>query len=511
LKIFKLGGFHKMNNNYLKRARAFPLLLLFILFQVLCFTGDKVYADNTSDGYVYTVSDAAATIIDYTGSDADITIPASLGGYPVIGIGEYAFYGCSVLNNVVIPSCVTNLGNYAFYDCYSLKSISLPAKLRSIGDYAFYNCSSLTSISIPSEVTGIGNYAFLACINLKKINAYPTIAPNAYIYSFANITSTSVLNILPGARGYGIKPWTQFNQKIIGISRISGSDRYATSVAVSKSAWTQAGTVIVVTGLNYPDALASSSLTKSMDAPILLSRTDSMDANVVDEIQRLKATKAILVGGTGVIGAGVEAQLIALGISASRISGSNRFDTSVKVAEMIGTNNGIIVATGSNFPDALSIAPIAAIKSIPVLLSPTNSLDLYVSAFIANKNIPISYVIGGSNVISDSIISGLPYCKRLSGYDRYATNLRIVNEFSLDLNFDTVYLATGSNFPDALSGSALAAKNNAPIILTGKDTISEDAINLIKSKNVKHVVILGGTNVISQNVESAVAEALANN
>lgn len=290
----------------------------------------------------------------------------------------------------------------------------------------------------------------------------------------------------------------------ISTSRLAGSDRYATAVAISQAGWSQADTVIIATGLNYPDALAASALTKSKDAPILLTETAAMDQSVVDEIKRLKATKAILIGGTGVVGTGVEDQLIGLGLSITRLGGTDRYDTSVKIGETIGVSSGIIVATGLNFPDALSIAPIAAIKSMPVLLSPGDALDPYVSAYIAGKSIPVSYILGGSDVVSDVVASSVPNSKRLSGGDRYATNMSIINKFAGDLNFDTVYLATGLNFPDALSGSALAAKNNAPIILTEQDSISPDVLNLITSMDVKNVVILGGTNVVSQNIEDTI-------
>jgi putative cell wall-binding protein len=301
-------------------------------------------------------------------------------------------------------------------------------------------------------------------------------------------------------------PATTVQAEAIATSRLAGDDRYATAVAISQAGWTEADTIIIATGLNYPDALAASSLTKSKDAPILLTRTDAMDQIVVDEIDRLNATQVILVGGSDVVGPGVEDQLRSLGISSiTRLGGIDRYDTSVKVGEMLGgTDNGIIIATGLNFPDALSIAPIAAMKSIPILLSPQNALEAYVSAFIANKTIPVSYIAGGSDVVSDSIATGLPNSKRLSGDDRYGTNMSIIKEFAGDLNFDTIYLATGLNFPDALSGSAIAAKNNAPIILTEQDTISQDIINLITSKNVKKVVFLGGTDVVSQNIEDAV-------
>lgn len=290
----------------------------------------------------------------------------------------------------------------------------------------------------------------------------------------------------------------------IDTARLYGSDRYATSVAVSKAGWTQASTVIIVTGSDYPDALSASSLSKLNDAPILLAEKNALSSAAYNEIIRLKASQAILVGGTGVIGTGIENQLKGIGVTITRIGGVNRYETSKKAAEKIGVSNGIIIATGLNFPDALSIASIAGIKSIPILLSGKTSLDSSVSAFIKDKIIPVSYVVGGTGVLAPEVASSVPNCKRLGGTDRYATNQIINIEFAGNLNFDTVYLATGNDFPDALSGSALAAKNNAPIFLTDKNSISSGAIELMISKGVKHVVILGGTGAVSKNVEDIV-------
>ena len=342
---------------------------------------------------------------------------------------------------------------------------------------------------MPMDAAGNADYSYRYDYSLSK----------AYVRTidFTVLNDPAVKYVDPAAEG--------------SVLRLSGSDRYATSVAISKAGWSKANTVIIATGLNYPDALAASALTKSKDAPILLAGKNGLEQCVVEEIKRLKATQAVLVGGDDVVGTGVEAQLTDIGVSFTRISGTDRYDTSAKVAGMIGTGSGIILATGLNFPDALSIAPIAAIKSMPILLSPKASLDPSVSAFIAGKSIPVSYILGGSDVLSDSVAASLPNSRRLSGDDRYATNMSIINEFAGDLNFDTVYIATGLNFPDALSGSALAAKKNAPIILAGKDTISQEAIDLIKSKGVNNIVIIGGADVVSQNVEAALADAIASN
>ncbi len=93
-----------------------------------------------------------------------LTIPSS-----VTSIGESAFWDCSGLTSLTIPSSVTSIGNYAFYDCSSLTSLTIPSSVTSIGYAAFYDCSSLTSLTIPSSVTSIGEAAFSGCSGLTSL------------------------------------------------------------------------------------------------------------------------------------------------------------------------------------------------------------------------------------------------------------------------------------------------------------------------------------------------------
>jgi len=106
--------------------------------------------------FTYTTNNGAITITGYTGPGGAVTIPSTINGLPVTGIGDSAFEGCTSLISVTVPRSVTSIGNYAFYDCYSLTNVTIGTNVTSIGESAFGVCTSLTSITIPDSVSDIG-------------------------------------------------------------------------------------------------------------------------------------------------------------------------------------------------------------------------------------------------------------------------------------------------------------------------------------------------------------------
>jgi len=279
--------------------------------------------------------------------------------------------------------------------------------------------------------------------------------------------------------------------------RLGGKDRYDTSIKISADQWSSSNYVILVSGENFPDALCAAPLSKKYDAPILLTQGRELSLNVLTEIQRLGAKNIFIIGGTGVVSVNVENTLRTQGFEVIRICGKDRYETSVEVAKKLDSIGLAVVASGQNFPDALSIASIAAAKQIPILLTEKNTLPSPTETFIRINNINQGYIVGGEGVISSSIGGRLSGYKRLAGKDRYSTNLAIISEFVNTLSCDDVFIATGEDYPDALSGSASAAKLNSPIFITNGTTFIGGSDLITKISSVKNIKVLGGTAVVS--------------
>ena len=112
----------------------------------------------SAGGFEYTVTGGVATVTGCTGAcPTTLVIPATLDGYSVTSIGDYAF-DSNALTSVTIPNSVTSIGTGAFYN-NALTSVTIGSSVTSIGNYAFYS-NALTSVTIPNSVTSIGDDAF---------------------------------------------------------------------------------------------------------------------------------------------------------------------------------------------------------------------------------------------------------------------------------------------------------------------------------------------------------------
>lgn len=292
------------------------------------------------------------------------------------------------------------------------------------------------------------------------------------------------------------------------VERIYGANRYSTNMNIISLGWSSADNVVIASGENYPDALCAAPLAKAKSAPILLTEKKALSSSQLDQLSKLNVKNAFIIGGTGVITTNIEIQLKAHGINYIRLAGSNRYETSAKIAEQLTADNGVMVASGENFPDALSVAAIAATKGMPILLSSKDKLSNSIKDYLTKKDIPVSYIIGGPGAIGSNVESFLVNPKRLYGADRYTTNINVIKEFQSSLNFDNIYVASGENFPDALSGSVLASNSIAPIVLVGT-ILSTDTLDYLKDQNIKKINVIGGTGAVRQTVEDTLKNAVS--
>ncbi|MBU3143442.1 cell wall-binding repeat-containing protein [Clostridium sp. CF012] len=319
------------------------------------------------------------------------------------------------------------------------------------------------------------------------------------ILSQTNVTSVFATNL-----GVGEK----VSATDLGLAeRISGNDRYKTAVEISKKGWAASQYAVIARGDDFADALCAGPLANKFSAPILLTPKDSLNSDVILELKRLGVESVFIIGGTGAVSTNIENSLKIEGITKiERIYGLDRYETSVKIAEKIGTSSKIVFATGENFPDALSISAVASKMGMPIILTQKNSLPDKVKQYMLNKKFDKIYIIGGPGVIIDGVKNLLSGSTRIGGKDRFDTNTLIMAEFESVLSFNKIFVAVGDGpkgdeFADALSGSVLAAKESSPMVLVNK-TLPEVTGNYLKSK-VKfgsRVIVLGGEAVVSSKV-----------
>ena len=296
-----------------------------------------------------------------------------------------------------------------------------------------------------------------------------------------------------------------YNSNPLVANRIYGSNRYETSYELFKNGWSSSEYAVIAPGLDYPDALCATPLATKYNAPIVLAENTSLkNQQTLLNLLKSKGVKTVfLVGGTGVIPSSFESELSAQGISSKRLGGKNRYETSVEIAKQVGNSSGeVSIVSGLDFADGLSISSVAATRNMPILLTEKNQLPSEVLNYLNGLNTSKTYIIGSSGAVSDNVASKLSKVERLGGKNRYETNKNIFNKFKSSLNLSNLYIASGLDFPDALSVSALAGKNSGFVVLSNLNSAEPDVKELMKSirPNLDKVYVLGSRAIISDSV-----------
>jgi putative cell wall-binding protein len=303
----------------------------------------------------------------------------------------------------------------------------------------------------------------------------------------------------------------------------SGTDRYQTTVLASMAAYPHgARTVVIATGANWPDALGGASLAGALDGPILLTPPTAVPMSVMNEINRLRATKAIIIGGPPAVSTAVENALKAkLGAAnVERLAGGNRYDTANKVAARVITLAGAdfsgdaFIATGMNFPDSLAASPIAYMGVRPIYLVSKTAAGVPSLGATVDRVAILGSVDAVNSAVESSLKTklGVSNVVRLGGNTRYETAVAIAT-YGVDevgLSWNGVAITTGANFPDALGGGVLQGKMGSVMVLTDPAKLSPATGSALTAArtSIHRVSYFGGLNAVSQNVRIAVAALL---
>lgn len=305
------------------------------------------------------------------------------------------------------------------------------------------------------------------------------------------------------------------------IRRAQGFNRYATAAMVSAASFTgPVNTVVIASGENWPDGLSASVLAKADDSPLLLTLPDALPTVTRDELLRLAPARICIIGGTNAVSDTVEDVLLSLTYPRTpvieRIGGSDRYRTAAAVADRVKAALGgaapkrVVIASGRDYPDALSAAPLAAASGWPILLTTPDALPGVTASSITRLGAGSSLVVGGTKAVGMGVLGRLPAPTRVSGDTRYATSRKIA-EWGIGqgvLASDSVGVATGSRFPDALAAGPALAQSSTPLLLTDPQDTGLYPWLAARGAAISAMDLFGGTSVISYDTEMALGQAL---
>lgn len=295
-------------------------------------------------------------------------------------------------------------------------------------------------------------------------------------------------------------------------SRIGGANRFDVSAAISQEGFGPGVPVVYIAdGMNYPDALSAAPAAARQGGPLLLVSGDGIPAVVAAEIARLQPLSIVVVGGPGSVTPAVFEQLrgmVPTPADITRLGGADRYAASRAVASFAfdhGSTTEAYITTGNNFPDALSAGGAASKRSAPVITvdGHASAVDADTRALLIELGVTLVRIAGGPGSVSPGIaasIDAIPgvSVERLWGEDRYSASGAINRDAFGDA--DTVFLSVGSNYPDALSGGALAGLREAPLYVIPGSCIPYYVLEDIRVWSPSEVIILGGPGSVAPSV-----------
>jgi putative cell wall-binding protein/PKD repeat protein len=312
--------------------------------------------------------------------------------------------------------------------------------------------------------------------------------------------------------------------------RVGGPSRVATAIALSQERFTAcpgtagsalAETVVLARADQYPDALAGGPLAAAQGAPVLLTGSDTLAPETAAEIERLGARRVVLLGGVSALSNVVADDLRGRGVTVERIAGNDRFDTARLIAAVLPPSEQAYVVEGANsdpdrgWPDAVSASWLAARQGVPILLTNRVALPATTRRALMERQVARATVVGGVAAVSEeafvSVSQVVPSAERVAGETRYETS-RMLADRAGPLEGATVFLATGTAFPDALAaGPSVAGRAGVLLLLHGDSLDQSPPARDWLAQNgpvIGGAVLVGQEDAINTTVENEVRALL---
>ncbi|MEG0249909.1 MAG: cell wall-binding repeat-containing protein [Peptostreptococcus sp.] len=306
---------------------------------------------------------------------------------------------------------------------------------------------------------------------VKKINSIKIIIPMTFLFVFCNFAVISN---------------AQYN-------RISGNNRYSTAVEISKKL-ENSQNIIITSGSNYIDALSATVLANATNSRILLVDNGKIDKKTLAEIERVSPEKIYILGGEKSVPKEIESVLSNKYNNIDRISGRNRYETSMKIAEKISEIVEIKeVAVASNEADLISASSYCK-GNIPIILIDSKNPN---TDYINSRKEVKKTVFGGEKSVNADTYKKIGASSRISGNNRYTTAIEVAK---LNPENTKAYVASGENIIDALTLGPLANQDNANIILSRKIGLSKETIPYVENRYKENITIVGGNNSVPDDV-----------
>ena len=486
--------------------------------------GDALFADNASLESVVvpdTVTAVGGSCFAGCGKLSSVSLPDSV---KALGTAEHGFVfsGCKSLAKITLPKDLTVIEQGLFLNCSKLKEIKLPEKITKIGYAAFSGCSGLTVIDIPAAAKDISGYAFDSCAKLSAINVSEKnksycskdgvlynkdktrlircpavnsgvmIPSSVYEISGAAFEGNSVMTsvIIPSKVSIIGKAAFRNCRKLKNIYVNSGNKNFS---SYDGALYNKDKSEI----LCYPCAKNSSA-----DIPISVRKIGSEAFYGCTELKNLKLpVYTSEIGSYAFAYSGLTD--IEIGSEVKKIDTAAFY--SCKALSAVTLAKGVETVGSMAFENCTALKSIYIPSSVKSIGS--NAFGTYKTSSSASSRIKGFVVYGeetgkAAKKYAESqklTYKAAPAYSRLAGATRYDTACAISKETFKKA--DTVILAYGLNYADALAGVPLASAYNAPILLTAKESLPDETLSEIQRLGAKQIIILGGEGAVGTEIE----------